>query len=48
MCSMPNKKSATERLHDDYRKMIKSKETKEETVDDEIIRVHITENDDGC
>ena len=33
---------------DDYRKMMKSKETKEETVDDEIIRVHITENDDGC
>ena len=38
-------KSATERLHDDYRKMLKDKE---QDVDEEIIRVHITENDDGC
>ena len=47
MCSMSNKKNATERLHDDYRKM-KSKEMKNKTVDDEIIRVHITDNNDGC
>tara|TARA_Y100000591_G_scaffold284013_1_gene265468 strand:- start:142 stop:276 length:135 start_codon:yes stop_codon:yes gene_type:complete len=42
---MKKEKSATERLHDDYRKMLKDKE---QDVDEEIIRVHITENDDGC
>ena len=41
---MKKEKSATERLHDDYRKMLKDKE---EDVDEEIIRVH-TEHNDGC
>ena len=43
--AMKKRKLATERLHDDYRKMLKDKE---QDADEEIIRVHITENDDGC
>ena len=42
--AMKKRKLATERLHDDYRKMLKDKE---QDIDEEIIRVH-TEHNDGC
>ena len=41
---MEKEKTPVERLHDDIRQAI---EKIEDDVDDEMIRIHITENDDA-
>tara|TARA_B100000902_G_scaffold123629_1_gene123649 strand:- start:10 stop:153 length:144 start_codon:yes stop_codon:yes gene_type:complete len=41
--NMKKEKTPTEKLHDDIRKMKKS----EKKTDDEIVRIHIHENDDA-
>ena len=41
---MDNEKSPMERLHDDIRQAVKKIE---DDMDDEMIRIHTTENDDA-